>query len=300
MMAKLQGVITPLLTPYEDDGSIARDLWISHAKWVLEQGAHYISPFGTTGEAPSMSIFERTTAVDWLIEADIPADRLMPGTGVPSLAETLVLSRHAVKSGCAAIMVLPSFFFTQASEDGHFRYFSELINGINSPTLKICLYNIPQNTGVAVTPSLAARLNTAFPETVVAYKDSSGDWANTVAVIEAVPAISVFPGSESFLVQGLDAGGAGCISATMNLNAQAIRKVFDDRRAQGDVATTDAEIKTFRKAVQDAGLIAAMKAVLAVRSGDDRWLNIRSPLLDATKTQGKALLAELGPLADHI
>ena len=144
-----------------------------------------------------MSTAERLEAVDWLIDAGIPAERLMPGTGVPNLAETLVLSRHAVDKGCAAIMVLPSFFYTQASEDGHFRYFSELIKGINNDALKICLYNIPQNSGVAITPSLAARLSTAFPDAVAAYKDSSGDWSNTTAVIEAAPSLAVFPGSET-------------------------------------------------------------------------------------------------------
>ena len=299
-MTKLQGVITPLLTPFEDNGSIARDLWVSHAKWVLEQGAHYLSPFGTTGEALSMSCGERVEAVDWLVDAGIPADRLMPGTGVPSLAETLVMSRHAVSRGCAAIMVLPSFFFTQASEDGHFRYFSELIEGINDDALKICLYNIPQNSGVAITPSLAARMNVAFPDAVVAYKDSSGDWSNTVAVIEASPSLAVFPGSESFLTQGLDAGGAGCISATMNLNAGAIRKVFEGKTAGDDVEALDKDIKTFRKIVQNADLISAMKAALAVRSGDDRWLNIRAPLMNARKQQGVDVLDKLGSLASHI
>jgi len=300
LLTRLQGVITPLLTPYENDGTIARDLWVSHAKWVLAQGAHYLSPFGTTGEASSMSVAERLEAVDWLIDAGVPASRLMPGTGMTSLAETLMLSRHAVKHGCAAIMVLPSYFFAKASQDGHFRYFRELIEGIDDDNLKVCLYNIPQNSGVAISPALAARLNREFSDSIVAYKDSSGDWQNTLAVIKAAPALSVFPGSESLLTTGIGAGVAGCISATMNINAGAIRRVFDDKVAGNNCAQNDADIKTFRDVVQNADLISAMKATLAIRRNDDRWLNTRAPLLNADKLAGTAVLKKLGKLAGHI
>lgn len=294
------GVIAPILTPFEKDGSIARDLWVSHAKWVLDQGAHYLSPFGTTGEALSLSIHERIEGLEWLLEAGIPAGRLMPGTGVTALPETEELTAHAMSRGCAAVMVLPSFFFPAAADDGHARYFSELIERIASPALRMILYHIPQNTGVAISPELTARLNRAYPDTVIAYKDSGGDWANTQAVMKAAPAISMFPGSETFLTRGLAAGGAGCISATMNLNAAAIRAVYEGAIAGHNVAAADTVIKAFRKTVQDAGLVPPMKAALAVRSGDRRWLRLRAPLRDATVEEGVALLAQLGGTADHI
>ncbi len=294
------GVIAPILTPFEKDGTIAKDLWVSHAKWVLDQGAHYLSPFGTTGEALSISIRERLQGLEWLLEAGIPAARLMPGTGVTALPETVELTAHAVSRGCAAVMVLPSFFFPAAGDDGQLRYFSELIGRIANPVLRMILYHIPQNTGVAVSPALAARLNKAYPDTVIAYKDSGGDFANTQAVIEAVPAVSVFPGSETFLVRGLASGGAGCISATMNLNAAAIRAVYEGAIAGRDVTEADAAIRAFRKTVEDAGLVPAMKALLAIRSGDKRWFKLRAPLRDGTAEQGSALLAQLGSASDHI
>lgn len=299
-MNKPRGVIAPILTPFEKDGSIARDLWVEHAQWVLEQGAHYLSPFGTTGEALSMSTRERIQALEWLLLAGIPADRLMPGVGVTALAETAELTAHAVACGASAVMVLPSFFYGASGDEGQARYFSELIERTASPALKMILYHIPQNAGVGVSPMLTARLNAAYPETVVAYKDSGGDFTHTQAVIAAAPAISVFPGSESFLVQGLAQGGAGCISATVNLNAAAIRAAYDGAVQGRDVTAADAAMKAFRKAVQDAGLIPAMKAVLAVRSGDARWLNLRAPHIHATAEKGSALLALLGNAADHI
>ncbi|MGE0007785.1 MAG: dihydrodipicolinate synthase family protein [Parvibaculaceae bacterium] len=299
-MNKPRGVIAPILTPFEKDGSIARDLWAAHAGWVLEQGAHYLSPFGTTGEALSISLRERIQALEWLLLAGIPADRLMPGVGVTALAETAELAAHAIACGAAAVMVLPSFFYGVAGDEGQARYFGELIERVASPALKVILYHIPQNAGVGISPALAARLNADYPETVVAYKDSGGDFVHTQAVIAAAPAISVFPGSESFLTRGLAAGGAGCISATVNLNAAAIRAVYDGALKGRDMTAADAAMKAFRKTVQDAGLIPAMKAVLAVRSGDPRWLNLRAPLIHATAEQGQALLDRLGDAAAHI
>ncbi len=299
-MNSIKGVIAPILTPFEADGSIARDLWVAHAKWVLDQGAHYLSPFGTTGEALSLSSDERMEALEWLAEAGISPGRMIPGTGLTALPDAVELTRHAIGLGCAGAMVLPSFFYVAAGDDGQARYFGELVEKVASPALKLVLYHIPQNSGVPVTPALTARLNRAFPETVVGYKDSAGDWNNTAAVIATAPDVSVFPSSEGQLTQGLANGTAGCISASVNLNAAAIRAVYDGARAGKDVSAGDAAIKAFRKAVQAAGLIGGMKAVLAVRSGDARWLNLRAPHENTTLAAGEALLAALGKAGDVI
>jgi len=68
MEKKMTGVMTPILTPFNDDLSFAPELYISHAKWLLDNGIHYISPFGTTGEALSMTVEERLAAVDTLAD----------------------------------------------------------------------------------------------------------------------------------------------------------------------------------------------------------------------------------------
>lgn len=295
-MSSIKGVIAPILTPFEADGSIARDLWVAHAKWVLDQGAHYVSPFGTTGEALSLAVDERMEALEWLAEAGISPKRMIPGTGLTALPDTLELTMHAVGIGCAGAMVLPSFFYVAAGDDGQARYFGELIEKVANPALKLVLYHIPQNSGVAVTPALTARLNRAFPDTVVGYKDSAGDWNNTASVIAVAPEVSVFPSSEAQLTQGLANGAAGCISASVNLNAAAIRGVYDGALEGKDVSVGDAAIKAFRKTVQSAGLIGGMKAVLAVWSGDRRWLNLRAPHENTTVAVGAALLSALDEL----
>ncbi|MGR3312592.1 MAG: dihydrodipicolinate synthase family protein [Roseovarius indicus] len=296
MAERFRGVITPILTPYNDDFSIAEDLYLAHAGACLAGGAHYISPFGTTSEALSQSMRERMAMVELLASSGTARPgQMMPGTGLCNMEETARLCRHAVELGCAAVMTLPPFFFVNAGDEGLYRYFSGLIESVGSDRLKVCLYHIPQMAGIGISPGLAARLNAAFPEVVVAYKDSSGNWENTKAVIEAAPGISVFPGSESFLVEAVKLGGGGCISASCNSNVAAIRGVYDLAAAgKWDAAAAAlGPVNVHRKAVQDGGLIPALKALKAFQSGDARWLNLRPPLESADPALGERLAVTL-------
>ena len=292
---KLTGVITPILTPFNDDLSFNPELYLRHAHWLLQQGIHFISPFGTTGEALSLSAGERIRALDALIDGGIDPARLMPGVGLCNLRDTKKLCLHAVDRGCAAVMALPPFFFKNASDEGLHVYFSRLIEEVNHPGLRICLYHIPPMAGIGFTPSLAGRLITDFPETVVAYKDSSGDFENTRAVIAAVPGIAVFPGAETFLRPGLENGAAGCISATCNVNPAGIRKVFDMITGATDAGLdrAEAEMKDIRKWIEGYAPIPAMKGLLAVRRSDERWRNVRPPLLPSSFEKTSNLIADL-------
>lgn len=299
-IGNLKGVIAPIVTPFNADGDIAIDIWVEHAFWVLDQGAHYLSPFGTTGEALSISIDQRMVGLEALIDAGISPNILMPGTGLTSVADTIALTKHASDLGVRAVMILPSFFYTDASEAGQFYYFESLLKGIGNSELKICLYNIPKNTGVPISPNLAGSLCRAYPHNFVAYKDSTGSWKNTSSVIKSAVGLAVFPGTETLMEKAMQNGGAGCISASMNLNARAIRSVFEAILVGDENKRDISNLRVFRQSLQNAELIPAIKSVLSVKCRDPRWLNLKPPLLNTTVEQGAALLAELGELGAHI
>ncbi len=289
---RICGVVTPLLTPYEDDHAICTDLYLAHAADSLAGGSHFLSPFGTTGEALSNSMRERMDILELLVSSGIATgDVLMPGTGLCSVGETLTLTRHASHLGCAAAMVLPPFFYSNPGDEGLYRYFSRLIETLGGDAPKIILYNIPQNTGVVISPRLSARLNRAYPEVVVAYKDSSGDWNNTFAVLGAAPEMSVFPASETMLAKGMALGAAGCISASCNSNISNIRAMYDAVEAGDSVTVANLQpgLEQHRTAVQEAGLINGLKSVQAFKTGDARWLNLRPPHLNADPLVGRDL-----------
>jgi 4-hydroxy-tetrahydrodipicolinate synthase len=156
---------------------------------------------------------------------------------------------------------------------------------------RLVLYHIPPIAGVGWSLDLIGRLIDAFPGIVAGIKDSSGDFAHTRRLIDAFPDFAVFPGAEVNVVEALAAGAAGCISATANINARAIRAVID-RWRDPDAGLRLAELRAVRKAVEARGLIAGVKAILAARYRDETWLAVRPPLTGIGATARAELLAD--------
>ncbi len=289
----IRGVIAPLLTPFNDDLSVATDLYVSHAGWLFDQGCAGIAPFGTTGEALSVGIDERIEAIRNLIDAGIDPARMIPGTGLSNVADTARLSRACLDLGCAGVMTLPPFYFKAVTEDGLYDYFRQLLAAIGAGA-RVYLYHIPPIAIVGIPPTLAARLHADFPDSIVGIKDSSGDWDNTRALF-GLDNLIVYPGSELPLLDALALGGPGCISATANLNARAIAQVIN-LYDSGDIDAARAvheRVSRFRQIVQDYGPIPAQKRLLALASGDSRWANVRPPLTSLPAAKGRELAAIL-------
>lgn len=285
----IRGVIAPNLTPYDEDMSVAEDLYLDHAEWLIDQGCAGLAPFGTTGEALSIGIDERMGLLEQLCQRIDPA-RIIPGTGLTSLPDTVKLTRHAVDMGCAGAMTLPPFYFKGVSDDGLVRYFEWLIEAVDRPALRIYLYHIPQVAGVGIPPAVAERLHRAFPDVVVGIKDSSGDWSNTEKLL-AIDGLVVYPAQENTLVAGDKLGAAGCISATANLNPANIARLIASIDAGNVDKELESQVDAFRKLVAGAGPIPAQKALLAHWTGDARWGRLRPPLMPMADPS--ALLREL-------
>lgn len=286
------GVIAPVLTPFGEDGNPDAARFVAHAKWLLADGCTGLAPFGTTGEANSLGIQERMTLLDALIDGGIDPNLLMPGTGLCALSDTVTVSRHAIGRGCGGVMTLPPFYYKAVKDDGLFAYFAELIERICDSRLKVYLYHIPPVAQVGFSVELVGRLIEAYPDTVVGLKDSSGDWSNTKALLDAYPGFTVFPGSEVFLLDGMRHGAAGCITATGNVNARMIRNVYDNW--QGDQAgQLQAEITSVRKTIQARPMIPMLKAIVAHFRNDPGWAKVRPPFLSLDAGEAQAGIAEL-------
>jgi 4-hydroxy-tetrahydrodipicolinate synthase len=244
MSQRIRGVLAPVVTPFKADLSPDRDRFIRHCQWLLSQNCG-LAVFGTNSEANSMSAEERMKLLDNLFAAGVDPSRMMPGTGCCSITETVELTAHAVKHGCAGVLMLPPFFYKAVSEEGLYRYFSEVVQRIGDTRLKIYLYHIPPVAIVGVTPKLVERLLKAYPNAIAGMKDSSGDWNNTKTFLDAfaktarpVPTaraartFDVFVGSESFLLSNMRNGGVGTISATANVNPAAIHALYEIAKRQ--------------------------------------------------------------------
>ncbi len=289
----IRGVLVPLLTPFNSDMTVAADLYVAHAQRLLDQGCAGLVPFGTTGEALSVGVDERIAAVQALVDGGIDPALMIPGTGLSNVADTARLSRTCLDMGCAGVMTLPPFYYKGVSEQGLYRHFVRLLAAIGDDA-RIFLYHIPPIAVVGIPTTLAARLHAEFPGQIVGIKDSSGEWDNTRALLE-IEGLIVYPGSELPLVEALELGAPGCISATANLNGAAIAKVIDTYFDENAKAALDLhrEVKRFRVLLQDYAPIPAQKRLLALMTGDKRWANVRPPLVEMPEGQGRELLETL-------
>lgn len=289
------GVLVPVLTPFTAAGEPDANRFVAFCRWLLSQGADGLAIFGTTSEANSMSAGERMGLLDRLVAAGVPAAKLMPGTGACSITEAATLARHAAGHGCGGVLMLPPFYYKGMTDNGVCDFISAVIDRVGSAALKMYLYHIPPQTMIPFTLELVGRLIKAYPDTVVGLKDSSGDWNNTAALLDAYPDFAIFPGSEVFLLDGLRKGGAGCITATGNVNVPGIRKVYENwKTPQAD--QLQAEITRARKTIQAYPMVPALKRIVAHFHADPEWANVRPPMEKLSDAQSASLLADLGKI----
>ncbi len=289
------GVLVPVLTPFSAAGEPDTARFTAFCRWLLDQGAGGLAIFGTTSEANSMSAAERMALLDHLVASGIPAEKLMPGAGACAMTDAAMLVRHAVGHGCGGVLMLPPFYYKPVSDDGIFAFISGVIDKVGSAALKVYLYHIPPVAVVGYSLDLVGRFIKAYPQTVVGLKDSSGDWSNTAALLDRYPGFAVFPGSEIFLLDALRKGGAGCITATGNINVPGIARLYANWQGpQADAL--QAEVTTVRKTMQAYPMVPALKRVVAHFHGDSDWAAVRPPLTALDQAQSAALIADLGKI----
>jgi len=321
MSQRIRGVLAPVVTAFKNDFSPDSQRFIAHCRWLLSQNCG-LAVFGTNSEANSLAVEERAMLLDELVAGGVDPARMMPGTGCCSIMETVKLTAQAVEHGCAGVLMLPPFYYKDVSEEGLYRYFSEVVQRVGDARLKIYLYHIPPVAVVGITTGLVERLLAAYPTAIAGMKDSSGDWNNTKTFLDAFVTASpartgfdVFVGSESFLLANMRNGGVGTISATANVNPAAIHSVFAEattrqeavsasgprRTGDNDAALSDLDdqqqgLNVVRAVFSNRkfpSMVAALKQAIAIYANDPAWARVRPPLVELTPEQAKMLAAEL-------
>ena len=231
---------------------------------------------------------ERMELLERVVESGVDPARTMPGTGTCALPDTVRLTAHAVKLGCAGVLMLPPFYYKGVSDEGLFRSFAEIIERVGDSRLRVYLYHIPPVSQIPISLALIERLLRAYPDAIAGVKDSSGDWSNTKAMLErfAPQGFDVFAGSESFLLANLRHGGQGCISATANVNPAAIHALYARWQA-ADADAMQTNLDAIRATFQKYPMIPALKQAIAHWSADPEWARVRPPLVELTSAQSR-------------
>src|SRR5499427_7888381 len=291
---RIEGVLSPVVTPFKKDYSPDAERFVRHCKWLLKSGCAGLAVFGTNSEANSLSVSEKRHLLEKLVDGGVPASALMPGTGHCALSDSIEMTRAAVELGCAGVLMLPPFYYKGVSDEGLYRNFAEVIERVGDERLQLYLYHIPPVAQVSITLGLIEKLISKYPGIVAGVKDSSGDWSNTKAMLDAFAkeGFDVFAGSEVFLLDNMRHGGKGCITATGNINPGPIANVFKNWRS-ADADKLQAGITATRKVVQKQPMIPALKNAVAHFGNDPQWKTVRPPLVELTSSQEQTLITEL-------
>ena len=287
------GIWCAALTPQQPDRSIDTTRFADHIRHLLGVGCHGIAVFGTTGEANSFTVAERKRGLDALLETGVDPSQLMAGTGCCALPDTIELCRHALSVGCSRLLMLPPFYYKNLDNAGLIGAYASVIEDLADSRAQLFIYHFPAMSGVPVPVEVITDLAERFPGTVAGVKDSSGDPENLRALLDALPNLAIFPGSETLLIKGLAHGAAGCISATANANPAGIRRVFAAWAADEEVEQVEAQAIAVRKIFQQLPLVAALKQYCAWIDDEPGWRTTRPPMQFLSPAQASWLREQL-------
>jgi len=277
---KLSGVYVAAVTPLTANFLPDLDAIPNLLSFYARRGSHGALLLGTTGEGPSFSPTEREhifrAAAE--IKTDYPEFQLFAGTGTPSLEETIQLNQVAFNLGFDGVVVLPPYYFRNASEDGLYQWFAQVIERSVPRDGYLLGYHFPKVSGVPLPESLLTRLGERFPAQFGGIKDSSGDLKHAQTLAAHLPRQSILVGNDSLMTSGLQSGTAGCITALSNLVSPQLRRIYDAHQ-QGAAAPEDQEIVNQARIVLDslAPFPASIKALLAELHGFPLW-PVKPPL----------------------
>jgi len=302
----LSGVYAAALTPIHPDFSPSPEEQFTLLAFLAGRGCHGALLLGTTGEGPSFSPPERLALMRAGAEArqSLPGFRLLTGTGTPSLDETITLTRQAFDLGMDGVVVLPPYYYRNASEDGLFAWFREVIQKAVPSDGAFLGYHIPAVSGVPLSLDLLARLKEAFPRQFVGLKDSSGDPENARQLGKRFGGdLLVLSGSDKLLSLALENQAGGCITALANLFSPFLRQIWDsyhEASTEKAVGAPDMQSRmTAIRTVTDryAPAPPLLKALIARLHGLPRW-TVRPPLLPLGAAREEQCLAELASLLE--
>jgi len=297
----LAGVYAAAVTPLREIHGSTLDLESVPVllNFLASRGCHGAVLFGTTGEGPSFSPSEREALmrVASAHRDQLPGFRLIAGIGTPSISETIELTKLAFDLGYDAALALPPYYFRNATDDGLFNWFSELINKAVPSDKYLLGYHFPRVAGIGFSIDLLARLKDAFPTQFAGIKDSSHDAGLARNLGEKFGYDMVaLTGTDSYVQLAMQNKAAGCITAPANILSPDLRTVWDLMREGKDASQAQARIAEQREILDKyPPFPPTLKAILHRFHGLPRW-SVKPPLEDMTDLLADQLAKELAEI----
>lgn len=281
------GVIAAVPTPINNDGNPILDTFLEHCEWVLQNGCDGVNILGSTGEANSFNSHQRKLVMESASQ-NLNNQRLMVGTGTPSISETIHLTQIADDLNYQVALVLPPFYYKPITNNGLFLWYQTLHEKLGSRKIKIYFYNFPQMTGLIIPIEVIEQLHNQWPDRFCGIKDSSGD-LNYCRNLSKNKNFKVFPSSEVSISEAHISKFSGCISATANQTLFLSSKAWAKKNENVDHLVST--IKHLREEISKDSLIPSIKFLVFTRTKNKDWNNLLPPFNSLNETRQQDLIS---------
>ena len=233
-MVKFGRVLTAMITPFKEDGSVNYAVAEQLAVHLADRGTDSLVVCGTTGESPTMTWDEEYELFQVVQKAVAGKALVIAGAGSNSTLEAVAATQKAAKLGLdGCLQVVP--YYNKPPQEGLYNHFRAIAQSV--PELPIMLYNIPGRTGQNMLPETVARL--AEIPNIVAVKEASGnlDQASQIRCLTS-PEFAIYSGDDSLTLPMLAVGGSGVVSVASHLVGEQLQQMIEAFEAgQVQVAT---------------------------------------------------------------
>tara|TARA_B100000686_G_scaffold354073_1_gene462511 strand:+ start:1503 stop:2387 length:885 start_codon:yes stop_codon:yes gene_type:complete len=284
-MAIKKGIYAASMSIFNQDLSLDIESTIKHSENLIKEGLHGTIFFGSTGCAQLISSKEKKKLIDNLKDNKLK-EHFIIGTGANSLKENIELMKYTLSNGIDRFLLMPPAYYKYGDE-GAYSFYANLIQEV--PESKIILYNYEKLSGYKFSIQIVEKLVQDFPKQIVGIKDST---YNLYDVLK-IPNFLIFPGSETKLLQGLELGNSGIISAICNVTAPLARKVYDDFNNK-KTQTFNEKLCAVRKVFDNYNLISGLHSFMSLEN--EKYKKILPPLSLLSEKQLKEMMSKLKKL----
>lgn len=281
------GVIAAVPTPINIDGNPILDTFLEHCEWILQNGCDGVNILGSTGEANSFNSHQRKLVMESASQ-NLNNQKLMVGTGTPSISETIHLTQIADDLNYQVALVLPPFYYKPITNNGLFLWYQTLHEKLGNRKIKIYFYNFPQMTGLIIPIEVIEQLHNQWPDRFCGIKDSSGD-LNYCRTLSKNKNFKVFPSSEVSISEAHISKFSGFISATANQTLFLSSKAWAKKDENIDHLVS--KIKHLREEISKDSLVPSIKFLVSTRTKNKDWNNLLPPFNSLNEKRQQDLIS---------
>jgi len=275
-MRDLGAILTAIVTPFDADGCVNDEAFVSLMRHLAENGSDGFVVAGTTGEASTLTEREQLGLIGLAVAERPPGKTIIAGTGTNDTRQAVRLTERATELGADAMLSVTPYY-NRPSRLGLRRHYEAVARATDKPTI---LYNIPARTATNMDPELLAEL--AQIDGIEGLKQSNS------AELQPIPGLTLYAGDDANFARTLEMGGAGVISVASHIVGSEMQRMLSEPEHRAEIDASLADVYETLFLTANPTCTKAALNMLGFEAG-----GLRLPLVEATEPECAAVRAML-------